>query len=281
MAARQAWPRRDPLGGVEPVHPAGQGRGDGVGQGEVHVVAAEQDVLADGQAGQGEVAALVGHGDQGEVGRPAADVADEEEVADLDLLPPAVALRGEPGVEGGLRLLQERDVLQPGGPGGLDGQLAGDGVERGGDGQQDVLVFEPVGGDLPAICVVPGVAEVGQVGGRGLDRRDLRDVVGGAPGQDRALAVDPGVREPALGRADQPARDLRPVVAGERPDDPVGRLASRAGRAPRRGTPSPRAGRGTRAGPAGRRRRSTPTTCGIGNGRIGGRRASPSAAASA
>ena len=38
--------------------PLGQGRGDGVGQGEVHVVAAEQDVLADGQAGQDEVAAL-------------------------------------------------------------------------------------------------------------------------------------------------------------------------------------------------------------------------------
>ena len=44
--------QRDPLGGVEPSMPFGQRGGDGVGQGQVHVVAAEQDVLADGQARQ-------------------------------------------------------------------------------------------------------------------------------------------------------------------------------------------------------------------------------------
>ncbi len=80
--------QRDPLGGVEPVHAAGQRGGDGVGQGEVHVVAAEQDVLADGLAGQDQVAVLLGDGDQGEVGGAAADVADQEAVADLHLLPP-------------------------------------------------------------------------------------------------------------------------------------------------------------------------------------------------
>ena len=84
---------------------------------QVHVVAAEQDVLADGHALKRELAVLLGDGDQGEVGRAAADVADEDEVADLDPLAPAVALRVEPGVEGGLRLFEQRDVLEPGGLG--------------------------------------------------------------------------------------------------------------------------------------------------------------------
>ena len=185
LAVRQAWPSATRWAASSPSMPLGQRRGDGVGQGEVHVVAAEQDVLADGQPGQGEVAPLVGHGDQGEVGRAAADVADQEDVADLDLLPPLVALRGEPGVEGGLRLLEQRDLLRARPPRGLDGQLAGDGVERGGDGQEDVLVLEPVGGRLAGDPVVPGVAQVGEVGRRGRDRRDLRDVLGGRPGQDR------------------------------------------------------------------------------------------------
>ncbi len=70
----------------------GQVRGHGVGQGEVHVVAAEQDVLADGEAVEGEVAVLLADADQGEVGGAAADVADEDDVADLHSLPPGVAV---------------------------------------------------------------------------------------------------------------------------------------------------------------------------------------------
>ena len=58
---------------------------------EVHVVAAEQDVLADGDALEREVAVLLGDGDQGEVGRAAADVADEDQIADVDAAAPAVA----------------------------------------------------------------------------------------------------------------------------------------------------------------------------------------------
>ena len=51
-------------------------------QREIHVVAAEQDVLADGDALEAQLAVLLGHGDQAEVGRAAADVADEHEIAD-------------------------------------------------------------------------------------------------------------------------------------------------------------------------------------------------------
>ncbi len=193
----------------------------GVGERQVHVVPAQQDVLADGQTREDQVAGLLGHGDQGEVGGAAADVADEDHVADLHVLPPVVPPRREPGVKGGLRFFQQRDVLEPRLAGGLDRQLAGHCVERGGDGQQDVLILKTVGGGLAGHRRIPGVAQVFEIGGRGVDRRDLLDVVGGRPRQDRRPAVDTGVRQPALGRADQPARNLRAVVAGEHADRPI------------------------------------------------------------
>ena len=76
--------------------PLGRVRGDRVGQGQVHVVAAQQDVLADGQARQREVARVVVDGDQREVGRAAADVAHEQDdVAGLDL-PAAICRPARP-----------------------------------------------------------------------------------------------------------------------------------------------------------------------------------------
>ena len=56
-----------------------------IGEREVHVVAAEQDVVADGDALERQLAALLAHGDQGEVGGAAADVADQDDVADREL----------------------------------------------------------------------------------------------------------------------------------------------------------------------------------------------------
>ena len=81
---------------------------------EIHVVAAEQDVLADRDALERQVAVPLADRDQAEVGRAAADVADQDEIADLDPPPPAVAERVEPGVERRLRLLEQRDVLEAG-----------------------------------------------------------------------------------------------------------------------------------------------------------------------
>ena len=52
---------------------------------EVHVVAAEQDVLADRDALEREVAVALRDGDQAEVGGAAADVAHEDQVADARL----------------------------------------------------------------------------------------------------------------------------------------------------------------------------------------------------
>ncbi len=148
-----------------PSMPLGNVRGDRVGQGQVHVVAAQEDVLADGQPREDQVARFILDGDQGEVGRSAADVADQDDIAGLHLLAPVLALAGEPGVKRGLRLFEQGDVLEAGLGGRLDRQLARDGVERGGDGQEDFLVLEPLGRRLAGDSRVPGIAKVLEKGG--------------------------------------------------------------------------------------------------------------------
>ena len=97
LAARQAWvsARICQASSVRAV--GGELARDDVGQREVHVVAAEQDVVADRDAVQLEVAVALDHGDQREVGGAAADVDDQDHVADLHLLAPAVAAGLEPG----------------------------------------------------------------------------------------------------------------------------------------------------------------------------------------
>ena len=81
---------------------------------EVHVVAAEQDVIADRDALEREVAVVLADRDQAEVGRAAADVADEDRSPTRIRRRQLVALRVEPRVEGGLRLLEQRDVSEAG-----------------------------------------------------------------------------------------------------------------------------------------------------------------------
>src|SRR3954454_20695014 len=85
-------PEGDGLPWIEVDALGGEGGGGVVGEGEVHVVAADERVVADGDAAEGELAFLFGDADQGEVGRAASDVADEERVADLQLLAPLLAL---------------------------------------------------------------------------------------------------------------------------------------------------------------------------------------------
>ena len=80
LAAAQAEAAKLPL--VELGTLAGEPFAHPVGEGQVHVVAAEQDVIADRDALQGEPAALLADRDQAEVGGAAADVADQHQVAD-------------------------------------------------------------------------------------------------------------------------------------------------------------------------------------------------------
>ncbi len=173
-------------------------------------------------------------GDQAEVGRAAADVADQDQLAGADLALPALLVRDDPAIEGGLRLLEQGDGFEPRLLGRDQRQLAGRLVERGGDGQDHLLVLEPSRRVVPGELGIPGVADVAKVVGRGLDGRDLPRLGRAAPGQDRRLAVDAGVAEPALGAGDEVARHPRALDPGELADDPVGPLVPgqprRAGR---------------------------------------------------
>ena len=102
--------------------------GDDVGQGQVDVVAAEQDVLTHGHAGERQFTAALGDGDEGEVGGAAADIHHQNEVADGDE-PAPVGVALHPGVKRGLRLFEQSDVFEAGLFGGFEGQFARHGVE--------------------------------------------------------------------------------------------------------------------------------------------------------
>ncbi len=91
---------------------------------EVHVVAAEQDVIADRDPFELELSVFLDGGDCGKVGRPAADVRDQDDVARVEITPPRVAARIDPGVERRLRLFEERERFDPGRERRFDGELA-------------------------------------------------------------------------------------------------------------------------------------------------------------
>ena len=77
----------------------------------VDVVAAEQEMIADGETFQSDARLGVAHGDQAEVGGAAADVDDEEKLQTFEAVLPVAFVATEPGVERRLRFLQQPDAL--------------------------------------------------------------------------------------------------------------------------------------------------------------------------
>ena len=165
----------------------------------------------------------------------------------LHLPAPRVAERVEPGVERGLRLFEQRHVLEAGALRGAQRQLARLRVERRGHRQQDVLLRQRQRRRRPARPRVERRGEVPQVRGRRVHRRDLRHVLGRAPRQDRRGAVRAAVRQPRLRRRDQPHRVLGAAAPRELADDESRRAGPTAARGCRRGNPARPASRGTTA----------------------------------
>ncbi len=195
-----------------------------IGQRQIHVVAAEQDVLADADALELQGAGGVGHRDQAEVGGAAADVADQNDVARRHRVAPLpVGLRG-PGVEGRLRLLQQRDAAQSSGFGGLGRQVSRDLVERGGHRHHDLPVADVPRPALSLRGVEEGAPEVLQVEARAIERRELLFRALGLPRKRALLGIDVRVGQPGFCRRHQAIGHEGAVVPGELPDDP--RLAA-------------------------------------------------------
>ena len=134
--------KREELPGVQRLALGLELRLQRIGQRQIHVVAAEQDVFADADALELQRAGDIGHRNQAEVRGAAADVADQDDVARRHRVAPLPAgLRG-PGIEGRLRLLQQRDAAQSGGFGGLGRQVSRDLVERSGHCHHDLPIAD-------------------------------------------------------------------------------------------------------------------------------------------
>ena len=204
-------PQGDRLPGVEICPLFGKAGGDEVGQGQVHVVAADEEVVPHGHAAEDQFAAFLGHGHEREVRGAAAHVADQQGIAQLQGPPPAVATIGQPGIDGRLRLFQQDQIVgQAGGQRRLAGQFAGAGVERGRHRQDRKLL----GQRGLRLKLLPGRGHVFEIALRGRYRRDLGHALRRAPGQDRLMAIDPAIGQPRLGRADGPVGDFGPLPPG-------------------------------------------------------------------
>ena len=138
--------------------------GHHMGQRQVHVVAAQQNMFAHGDAVQFQLAALLQHRNQRKVAGAAAHVDDQDDVAGLDLFAPAPAAALNPVVKRGLRLFKQCQRGVAGSAGGLGGQFARGRVKRGRNRDGDVLLLKRRVG----VGLVPGLAQVGQVAGRGF-----------------------------------------------------------------------------------------------------------------
>jgi hypothetical protein len=199
-----------PLQRVETLATAGgQALLDQLGQGQVDVVAAQEQVIADRDPGKATVGV---DGDQREVGGAAADIEHQDPLARRQGAGGA-AVAVDPGVERGLGLLEEHDLGEAGLGGGQGGELPGRLVERRRAGHDDVLLGEPGVGE----GVIPGRPDVGQDLGLGRHRRQSRPVVA-TPRQDGGVAIDAGVAQPGLGRGDHPLRVAGALAAGQLAD---------------------------------------------------------------
>ncbi|KGX04687.1 putative molecular chaperone HspA/DnaK domain protein [Burkholderia pseudomallei MSHR640] len=190
---------------------------DHVREREIHVVAAEQDMLADRDAMQLEVAVALDDRDQRQVGRAAADVDDEDDVADPDVLAPRAAAFLDPAVERRLRLLEQRHMRVAGRLRGLGRQLARGRIERRGNRDGDVLPIER----RVRMRVVPRLAQMGQIAHRRVERRHARDFRRRVARQDAGAAIDARMAQPALRARHEADRRARAAAARELADREV------------------------------------------------------------
>ena len=200
-----------PLGGAELAAGGPQPFLGAPPQRGVHIVPAQHQVLAHGDAAERRPLGGDGHLDQGEIRGAAAHVHHENQAHAGEGGRQVVPVpRGEV-VKRGLRLLHQGELPQPGLLGGAHGEGAGDLVEGRGHGDDHLL-----GGQRRVrVRLVPGPDDMGEEPRGGLDGRDSRDFGEGAPREDRRGAVHAGMTQPALGGGHQPPRHPGALPAGE------------------------------------------------------------------
>ena len=201
-----------------------------VGQREIHVVAAEKNVLADADALDLKVAVLAGDRDQAEVRRASADVAHEHDVARADLLAPVAARLRGPCVKCRLRFLEQHDFSEARGLGRVGGQRARDFIERRRHREHDLARGEIPFAALRALGVEKALAQVFEVAPRTVERGEPRLLDVRFPWQHGLLRIGVKVRQPRFRRRDEAVRHERAMLAREMADD--GRVRFRRPRQP-------------------------------------------------
>ena len=186
------------------------------GDRQVHVVAAQDQVAADGDPVELDLVTAVpgrSHADQRQVRRPAADVAYQDQLPGSHAVTPIVSVTIDPGVEGGLGLFDQVHAAESRLLRRLNRQLASHLVERSRQRDHDVLFVKR----LIGVRVVPSRAEVSQIPRRRVDRGHPRHVGVTVPRQKVGGPVDAVVREPTFRRRDPPPRVPLPRVSGQHP----------------------------------------------------------------
>jgi hypothetical protein len=235
---------------------------DQVGQREVHVVAAQQDMVADGDAVRFQLAVALEDGDQREVAGAAADVDHQHDVAGLHLLAPAAAAALDPAVQGRLRLFQQGRAAVAGVARRFGGQFARARVEGCGNRHGDGLLVER----RFRMRGVPGIADVLEVAGRCRPAARRARLLPAHRRQDGGAAVHARVAQPALGRGHQADRRAGAAAARHLANHGCAAWPSVQGRASSPGASSSGCGRYMKDGSSGSA--STvpgPLSCGIGS----------------
>ena len=183
-----------------------------MGEGKVEVVAAKDQVIADGHSVKPDFVILVTPNvNQREVGRPAADVTYEDLLPGCDVFFPVVSMRVHPRVERCLWFFNQYNAMQPGSFCRSHRQFASDLVERSRNRQHDILLFE--------WCVrmfrVPGFSNVADVSRADFYRRKRLHVSRPVPGQQSRSTIDSRMAQPRLCRRDQSPRHCTSMIPRE------------------------------------------------------------------
>ena len=108
--------------------------------GEIEVIATKEEVFAYGGAREIDLVAFARNADEREVAGTAAHVADEDDLAIEEEAAGSREIVGDPGIERGGGLFEEREARETGFLRRFNGQFAGFFIERCGDGEDHVVI---------------------------------------------------------------------------------------------------------------------------------------------
>ena len=177
---------------------------------EIEVVAAEEQVLADRNPLEDELAIVDQRPNQAEVGRASADVADEDQGAVRESVGQSAPMRGDPRVERGQRFFEQRDVRE-------SRRCAALTVSSRASSSNEAGTVSTIGcRSKPPFSSVRAKSWFHASRRCASTRADAstgdsrgRSIV--APRQQRGRAIDARIREPRFRRRDLPRRHQRAV----------------------------------------------------------------------